>query len=294
MSREKRKKLAGEKVVCNGQAADIALTMEKERLKKLEELQETNKLLKSGSNQEFSRFENRVKRVMKQISGTEERVTANINDLLRIFNDPSCPVSISIATLAKKMVSSNGTLANPYACSYVVVYVTSKFPQAMDVLLAEFHRACVYTIPRNDDDDTAIHSSDYYERIDSVMRLYGALVQTDVGENIHGIDHGWAWLARFLNKTQPHNKATATALNAFLRSAGFGLHRRYRCQFLKLMSVVREHFLAKLIAEKDDCSGLQTIVSDITAYLDDRMYLEEPQGRSMRKNHLRSRDITGF
>ncbi|VVB16879.1 unnamed protein product [Arabis nemorensis] len=45
-----------------------------------------------------------------------------------------------------------------------------------------------------------------YERLDYIMRLYGALVQTDVrggiATNIHGIEHGWAWFARYEPRTR--------------------------------------------------------------------------------------------
>ncbi|VVB16877.1 unnamed protein product [Arabis nemorensis] len=168
----------------------------------------------------------------------------------------------------------------PFACCSVIVYVTSQFPQAMDILLAEFHKACIYTVPKHvvsacDNSDT------YYKRIQSIMRLYGALVRTDVCGNIHGIEHGWAWFARFLNKISANNRATATAFHGFLQTAGFGLHRRYKTQFLKVVCVFREHFLAKLRAEKYYDAQF---ISDIKAYLDDQMYLEEPEGRTMQTN----------
>ncbi|EOA39933.1 hypothetical protein CARUB_v10008625mg [Capsella rubella] len=268
------------------QAAENALTLEKHRLKKLEELEAMNQSLKSRSNDDFSSFEKRIGRVIRQISGVKDNVSAKINEIIKIFKDPSCPVSISIATFAKKMVSSK---QNPFACSYVIVYVTSQFPQAMDILLAEFHRACIYTVPKHIVNSQSAWDSEAYERLGSIMRLYGALVQTDIrggnATNIHGIEHGWAWLARFLNKISANNRVTATALNAFLQTAGFGLHQRYKSQFVKVVNVVKEHFLQRLRAKKDT-SDLQLIIADITAYLDDRMYLKEPEGRTMKASLL--------
>lgn len=106
-----------------------------------------------------------------------------------------------------------------------------------------------------------------------MMRLYGALVQTDIrGTNIHGIEHGWAWFNRFLNNIVSANeRASATSLNAFLQTAGFSLHQSYKSRFLKALSVVREPFLANLKAKKDS-SDLRMIITEITVYLDDRMY----------------------
>ncbi|ESQ39669.1 hypothetical protein EUTSA_v10001133mg [Eutrema salsugineum] len=262
------------------QAAERSMTY---MLKKLHELEAVNQWLKSRSCKDFSSFEKRIARIIRQICGTEDNVVASTNEILRIFRDPSCPLSISISAFAKKMVSACG---NPFACSYVIVYITSQFPQAMDILLAEFHKACIYTTVPNHNIELA-WDLDAYKRLDSIMRLYGALVQTDIRCNVHGIEHGWVWLARFLNRTKAHNRATATALNAFLQTAGFGLYQRYRSQFLKLLSVVREQFLAKLKEEKDvSSSGLQIIINDITAYLDDRMYIKEPRGRTMLTNLL--------
>ncbi|CAH8257052.1 unnamed protein product [Arabidopsis lyrata] len=123
---------------------------------------------------------------------------------------------------------------NPFAYSYVIVYVTSQFPQAMDILLAEFHKACIYTVPKHivNSQSQSAWDSEAYERLGYIMRLYGALVQTDIrggnATNIHGIEHGWAWLARFLNKISAINSVTASALNAFLQTAGFGLHQQYK------------------------------------------------------------------
>ncbi|CAE6135504.1 unnamed protein product [Arabidopsis arenosa] len=254
-----------------------------ERKIRREEAQEEAKKRERANQEEKIRqekgVERRIGRAIRQITGVKDTVNAKINEIVKVFKDPRCPLSISIAAFAKRMVSSR---QNPFACSYIIVYVTSKFPQAMDILLAEFHKACIYTVPNHDVNSQSMWDSEAYERLDSTMRLYGALVQTDIrggnATNLHGIEHGWAWLARFFNNISAINIATATALNAFLQTAGFGLHQRYKSQFVKVMNVVREHFLTKLREEKD--------IQLITAYLDDRMYLKEPEGRTMKTSLL--------
>ncbi|KAG7552927.1 GLE1-like [Arabidopsis thaliana x Arabidopsis arenosa] len=237
---EKIRQEKGEKEVIE-RVSVVALTLEKQRLKKLEELEAMNKELKSRLNQDFRSFERRIGRAIRQITGVKDTVNAKINEIVKVFKDPRCPLSISIAAFAKRMVSSR---QNPFACSYIIVYVTSKFPQAMDILLAEFHKACIYTVPNHDVNSQSMWDSEAYERLDSTMRLYGALVQTDIrggnATNLHGIEHGWAWLARFFNNISAINIATATALNAFLQTAGFGLHQRYKSQFVKVMNVEPE------------------------------------------------------
>ncbi|CAH8382438.1 unnamed protein product [Eruca vesicaria subsp. sativa] len=285
---ERERSLAASNAQAGGksiQAAESALTLENHRLKKLEELEATNQSLRSRPNVDFSSFEKQITRAIKQIRGTEDNVRKKITEIVNIFRDPRCPVSISIATFAKKIVSAK----DHFAGSYVIVYVTSQFPEAMDIVLAEFHKACIYTVPKHTLNSQSAWDSDGYEQLDSTMRLYGALVQNNNGRNVHGIEHGWAWLARFLNKTSA-TRASATALNSFLQMAGFGLHQRYRSQFLKVVNIVREHFLPRLKARKD-ASNLRTIITDITAYLDDQTYLKEPVGRTMTKYTL-SAEIT--
>lgn len=60
---------------------------------------------------------------------------------------------------------------------------------------------------------------------------------------------------------------------------------------MKVANVVREHFLQKLKAKKDT-SDLLLIIAEITAYLDDRMYLKEPGGRSMKTTSTLSSEYT--
>lgn len=57
------------------------------------------------------------------------------------------------------------------------------------------------------------------------------------------------------------------------------------------MNVIREHFLQKLKAKKDT-SDLVLVIADITAYLDDRMYLKEPEGRTLQTTGLLSKEFT--
>lgn len=53
------------------------------------------------------------------------------------------------------------------------------------------------------------------------------LCSWQVGEasNPHGFDAAWRYLTRFVN-TMPADRATAKALSAFLRMAGYGMHAR--------------------------------------------------------------------
>ena len=58
---------------------------------------------------------------------------------------------------------------------------------------------------------------------------------------------------RLLNHL-PATRLTATALEAFLRVAGYALYRAYRGQFVKLLQLVDQSFLAALQQVKGTCA----------------------------------------
>ncbi|RZC78526.1 hypothetical protein C5167_002849, partial [Papaver somniferum] len=114
----------------------------------------------------------------------------------------------------------------------------NQVPLAMDLLLAELHKACIYTNPKHvaysesatskedyfkvmgfrEEDGKAESRDSYLEGMASYVKLYGALVQVDEVsgvQNLHGLKEGWAWIARLLNSL-PTNIYTAVALNSFL------------------------------------------------------------------------------
>ncbi|KAF2301726.1 hypothetical protein GH714_028801 [Hevea brasiliensis] len=220
--------------------------------------------------------------------------TEQTSELIKIFKNPSCPLSISIAAFAKKVASHCEIPDNAaFACGHVIVLVTSQFPHAMDLILAEFHSACIYTVPKHvvylksafeskeayyktigyQEQDGKVESTrDYLKRLESYMKLYGALVQTEIQgiQNTHGPKEGWAWLARFLN-TLPANVYTAVALKAFLQEDA-------------------EHYLQGLSEgiERTGGSELKTIIIEIQSYIEDNRFLQEPEGWSMQSSLLSS------
>ena len=64
-------------------------------------------------------------------------------------------------------------------------------------------------------DGTAESEDIFLKRMSGVTRLYAAIIQTpplSPGKpHPHGLEHGWAWLARVLN-LEPHPTLTATAI----------------------------------------------------------------------------------
>ncbi|ESW35686.1 hypothetical protein PHAVU_001G256000 [Phaseolus vulgaris] len=287
--------------------AASALNLEQGRLQKLKELCDKNQVIRSSSNEDYTRHEGNISRNIRQIRGVRDNVRSKATELIKLLNDPRYPQSISIEIFAKKVVSYCENPGNaPFASAYVIVLVTSQISPAMDILLAELHMACLYTVPKHllykksvfqskesyfrsigyrEADGKVESTEDYLKRLESYMKVYGALVQTETTnvQNYHGLQEGWAWLARFLNAL-PANQYTAVALNAFLQMAGFALFRRYKSQFLKMLNVVSENFLVDL--KSRNIPELTKTITEIQTYIEDKKFLQEPEGRSLQSNLL--------
>ncbi|CAL1358532.1 unnamed protein product [Linum trigynum] len=295
-------------------ASASALPLEQGRLQKLRELEDQSQSLMSRSNMNLDKHTRPIGRLIRQIRGIEENVRTKASELLKIFKNPECPESITVAAFAKKVVEHCENPDNAaFASAQVIVLISSQVPYAMDLILAEFHKACIYTVPKHIVYSKAAFSSkeayykeqlgfkedggqlesvkDYLKRMEAYMRLYGALVQTETvcgNENSHGPAAGWLWLARFLNAL-PANAFTAVALNAFLQTAGFVLYRKYKSQFGKLLHMVSSHFMDALKTRDDP--DLRLIILEIESYIQDRRYLQEPEGRRMEGMPLLSSQI---
>ncbi|KAI3936896.1 hypothetical protein MKW92_026535 [Papaver armeniacum] len=126
----------------------------------------------------------------------------------------------------------------------------------------------------------------YLEGVASYMKLYGALVQTEVSgvRNLHGLKEGWAWVARLLNSLEP-NIYTAVALNSFLEMAGFALFMTYKTQFQKMLNFISRRFVEALESKQDP--ELKPVTVQLQTYIDRNQFLKEPEGWLL-KNYLLS------
>ncbi|KAI3885926.1 hypothetical protein MKW92_007213 [Papaver armeniacum] len=287
-------------------ALEEARRKEEERLQKfkeqalreerlLKEIDEKIQAFRSTSSRAFRDQELQIGRRIRQISGNRDSVIAKASELITLLNDPLlCPQSISAAIFAKKVVSQcSNQRANfnstAFAYGYVIVLVTAQVPLAMDLLLGELHKACIYTDPfkmmgfREEDGKDA---ESYLEGVASYMKLYGALVQTEVSgvRNLHGLKEGWAWVARLLNSLEP-NIYTAVALNSFLGMAGFALFRTYKTQFQKMLNFISRRFVGALESKQDP--NLKPVIVPLQTYIDTNQFLKEPEGWLL-KNYLLS------
>ncbi|PSS26912.1 hypothetical protein CEY00_Acc08209, partial [Actinidia chinensis var. chinensis] len=288
--------------------AESALKLEERRLQIYKEVTVKNEALGLGSSINHFSHGSKIQRLIKQISGTEENVRNKADQLIKIFFDSSCPQSISIAMFAEKIVDQ---CTNPnkavFAYAHVIVLVASQVPLSIDLILAKLNTVCIYTVPKyisysksqfdtkeayhkaigyNEDDGGIESEESYISRVESYMRLYGALVQKEIAgvQNTHGVREGWAWLARFLNAL-PANLYTAVALQAFLEVAGFTLYRTYKTQFKKLLSIIYRDFVSAL-KERGGDAKLSKVITSIQTYIESNKFLEEPEGSSLQSTLL--------
>ncbi|KAL2903439.1 Protein GLE1 [Bienertia sinuspersici] len=283
-------------------ASGNALKLEEKRLQTYKELENMNQSIISGSHTDFKGKERELAKVVRQINGLIDIVRTKTTQLLKIFNEPVFPQSVTAAIFARKVIScyeKPNSNSSTFACGHVIVYVSAQVPAVMDCLLAEFHKACIYTVPKHimysktafeteeayykaigfrEEDGEVETTPSYLKRVTSLMKLYGALVQTEAQgvQNIHGLEHGWAWLARFLNVI-PATRHTAVALEAFLGMAGFALHRKYQFQFRKMLNTIINEFVPA-VNKRADASASSVVVGSLEAYIKSEMYRQEPEG----------------
>eukprot|EP00898_Chlorokybus_atmophyticus_P000090 jgi/Chlat1/1081/Chrsp110S01544 len=208
----------------------------------------------------------------------------------------------------------------------VAVLVSLQVPELLELLVAKFHRACIYTVPKyypfdrqrlsSDAEyfsligqkfnaqtgEPAESTDDYLGRMGGYITLYAAITQVDILQpgvtHPYGLQHAWSWLARLLNRLPP-NRATATALESFLKAssilhcsdavtavAGYRLHRQYERQLMKLLAAVHDEFLPKVAVTNDP--DARAVMTRLQTYLLSQQFLQEPEGRFLPKTDLSS------
>ncbi|WVZ74766.1 hypothetical protein U9M48_022904, partial [Paspalum notatum var. saurae] len=241
---------------------------------------------------EFSKYDRQIAKSISKLMPTTDSVKARASELIKALAGQDCPRPVACCLFANKIISivksrntKDKTFGNlAFACGYVMLLVTNQVPEGMDYLLAEFNRVCIYTVPKHLHALNAqVRNRDYYRLIGyqeengqlestesyltyvvAYVKLYAAMIQ------------GWKWLAMFLNAL-PASTATAYALHAFLKMAGFALHKKYGSQFMKILDVISRCILPAL---KEQGNKMQSeAVNNLQNYLNDKIYLEEPEGQ---------------
>ena len=66
------------------------------------------------------------------------------------------------------------------------------------------------------------------------------------------------------------------------------MYRKYKSQFRKLLNIISNNFLSALRGKGN--ANLNHIILDIETYLEDRRFLEEPEGKTLVGGSLLSSD----
>lgn len=292
----------------NVKVAETAAKLEVERIEKLKALEEECQALRSDPNlsKELRNCERQIGVRLRQITGTQEQVRAKSTELFQMITNPRVPQCILLTAFAVKAVSQCETQtlslnSIAFALARVIVLVTSQVPIAMDLVLAEFHKACIFTVPKYipyskiafesenayyktvgyQEDNGKIESTDnYLARMKAYVTLYAAIIQTDIPgvNNLHGVKDGWTWMARFLN-TLPPNRLTAAALEIFFKIAGFRLFQAYPKPFTKVLNAISREFIDRLKSQNDPDSN--PVISNLETYLTSQQFRKEPEGRAL-------------
>lgn len=292
----------------NVKVAETAAKLEAERIGKLKALEDQCQSLRSNANlsKELKICERQIGLRLRQITGTQEQVRAKSTELFKMITDPHVPQCILLTGFAVKAVSQCETQtlslnSIAFALAHVIVLVTSQVPIAMDLVLAELHKSCIFTVPKYipyskiafesenayyktvgyREDNGKIESTDnYLARMKAYVTLYAAIIQTDIPgvNNLHGVKDGWSWMARFLNALPP-NRFTAAALEIFLKIAGFRLYQAYPRPFTKLLNAISREFIERLKSQNDPDSN--PVISNLEGYLTSQQFRKVPEGRAL-------------
>ncbi|KAJ3216059.1 hypothetical protein HK099_006077 [Clydaea vesicula] len=132
----------------------------------------------------------------------------------------------------------------------VAVGIFQKYPNFLEILLGRMMKSCPYIIPRyfkrlpneSGEDFKKRHGYGenekedlYVVRMNGVLAFYCGIFVSD-GNNIHGIEYSWVWLARLLNMKP--RKITASLIQTFLEIAGSRFLEVFQTQGRKLINFI--------------------------------------------------------
>ena len=177
--------------------------------------------------------------------------------------------------MAKKLVLQGATqIASNYHTAFpiavVAVGIWTLFPDCGQLILAHFYNNCPYLVPfyipftKNMDpleyhkligydvDAGKVEDEDkFLRKISGIVRLYAAIVQTDVPPHLgdrphpHGLEYAWVWFTRFLS-LEPRPSVSAVIVYDFLEVAGHAMMKRFGKQFQKLLLILCESYMPKV------------------------------------------------
>ncbi|RHN45216.1 hypothetical protein MtrunA17_Chr7g0227971 [Medicago truncatula] len=141
----------------------------------------------------------------------------------------------------------------------------------MDIILAELHKACLYTVPKH-----MVYKESIFQSKEAYFRSIG--YQSD-GENLEECTKN------YLDQLKSYMKL----YGALVQMAGFALYKRYKSQFLKMLKIISDNFLVDL--KSRTVPELNYV--ELQTCIEEKKFLQVPKGRSMQSKPL-SRGILPF
>lgn len=213
----------------------------------------------------------KIGRLTSLLSGKE---VVNGGKRVSTQHDPQA-LLLSKDLIAKKLVLQGPTqVASSHKAAFSIAAVAlgiwTQFPDVGRLMMGHFFMKCPYTVPFYIPKSKEISTVDYckligysvegsevesedkfLKKLSGIIRLYAAIISSDVpaplANRTHplGLDHGWSWLVSVLN-LEPR-PVTATILFDFLEVAGHAMMKRYGKQFRKLLRILCEEVMPKIL-----------------------------------------------
>jgi nucleoporin GLE1 len=209
----------------------------------------------------------------KIVSQCEAQIT-----LLPSFAFPLAEVSVSIIRAFPDFWKLlHGMLQ--MECPFVVPVVFQPGQRASKD--SRYYKSMGFRIEITDQSPAKVENEeDYVNRLQGYMRLYAAILQADSTPDLtaDSLGRAWTFLSHFLNFI-PASRYSATALDAFLSTAGYRMYACFNRQFEKLLCYIEDFFLKDLKDTLDVDSS--AVAARLERYIQLREYQREPKGRTM-------------
>ena len=118
------------------------------------------------------------------------------------------------------------------------------------------------------------------QRTQGYVLFFSAMLQVDVASlGARGmLGFAWTWLARHLNHL-PVNRLDISALECFLKVAGYRLHQAYGGQFVKVLHTIVNEYVPRMQQQND--ADARAATTRLLSYIHQQEFRQPPEGRVM-------------
>ena len=225
-----------------------------------------------------------LRKCVNSISATKQQVVQVYQRLTAALGAEQGPrQAYCLVRVCQLLVTQGEDLERQHQLAFpvgeVVAALGKDHPAVLSIFVGLLHEKASLAIPalRKDADEAELKAVASNQK--GFFMLYGALVQAHVvPDNSHGAGFGWLYLARVLNGV-PVSVASSTAIESFLRIAGYSLYCSFRRQFEKLMHCISAEVLPKMRSFQDKEHA--AVISRLEQYISEKRYASPPDGSDM-------------